>query len=976
MSTLFAVPLARTCIALCPLLLGIALSACFALRRMRVRLMHLQSRLETVAPEQRTERASLSVLEGHWEMDLVGRTFWNSASFQALLGHEAKPLEGSLDLAREMTHPDDYKLAKDVSQRLTERGAPYDVTVRLRTLKGEYRWFRMRGGVSERNAEGQVVRIAGSVQDIHDQKVAEDALREVRARFERAVNGTQDGLWEIDLAQEPPRFWFSARFHALLGYGAGELPDHRGALRELIHPEDVPQYEQSVELLRTQGIVRELELRMRTRAGEYRWCLLRGTPERDIDGRFIRNAGSMRDVTETRAARESLVEAEQAARAAALEARHAADRLEFAQRAGRIGSFDIPLQTGGAPAYLSHTLLELNGVDRLERTPTARDWMNLLEPSDRAQWIEERDAAAREHRPFFREYVLKLPEGGRRWLQTHARFQCDEEGQPQRLLGATIDITGLKEAEQARRGAEARLERILRGTNDGPWEYDVASDSYWLAPAFLEVCGYGPELVPTREAMKQLIHPEDVERQQLAFKHCLQGAEPYDCEFRVRQSDGHYRWFRSRGICELDSQGQPIRVSGALQDISERREYQRALIEAREAAEAANRAKSEFLANMSHEIRTPMNGVIGMTELMLDTGLNSVQRDYAETIRDSAGALLTVINDILDFSKIEAGKLDLELIDMNLRDALEDVARLLAIQAHAKGLELILRIDAGVPEWVVGDPARLRQVLLNLAGNAVKFTARGEVTLTAYVVSSGFDAVMLRCEVRDTGPGIAPERLDALFKPFSQLDASTTRRFGGTGLGLSIVRRLATLMGGDAGVTSELGVGSTFWFTARLKATRAPTHRPNAHNGLADLRALHARILLAEDNPVNQKVARALLERLGVAVEIVANGRDAVEAWLRGGFDLIVMDCQMPEVDGYEATREIRHLEAGGRRTPIVALTANAMKGDEEVCRAAGMDDYLAKPLDGTRLRDCLERHLRLKTNSTCERARQSNRGR
>jgi two-component system, sensor histidine kinase and response regulator len=785
------------------------------------------------------------------------------------------------------------------------------------------------------------------------------------------------------------------------------------------------------------------------------------------------------------------------------EASRSAQRLEFAQRAGRIGSFDLPVEAD-APAYLSQTLLELNELEQLGRPPSASDWLNLLAEEDRRRWLEEYRSAARERRPFFHEYALGLRDGSRRWLEMHAQFQYDSEGRPERFIGAVFDITRLKEAEEARRLAEARLERILRGTRDGPWEFDVGTDSYWLAPHFLKVCGYGPELVPTRAAMKALIHPEDVAAQQAAFQRCLEGHGPYDIEFRVRQSDGGYRWFRSRGICEFDENGKPIRISGALQDVSERREYQRALIEAREAADAANRAKSEFLANMSHEIRTPMNGVIGMTELLLDTPLDAVQLDYTGTIRDSARALLTVINDILDFSKIEAGKLDLECIDMNLRDTLEDVARLLAIQAHAKGLELTVSIDPRVPEVVAGDPARLRQILNNLGGNAVKFTERGEVSLEARLLESRPDGVSIRCEVRDTGPGIACGRLDALFRPFSQVDASTTRRFGGTGLGLSIVKRLAALMGGDAGVTSELGRGSMFWFTARFATASPRAAEPKPRASLPGLRALvvddnetnrrviggqlarwgvqtvsaasgqeclevleaaasagrafevalidyhmpgtdgeelgrqirarphlhptrlvlltsagyrgdarrfaalgfagyllkpvterelagclslvmsssadswrqgeqplvtrhdartlaigeRPRVLLAEDNAVNQKVARVLLEKAGVLVEVVGNGREAVAAFRSGRFDLIVMDCQMPEMDGYEATREIRRLEAGNSRIPIIALTAHAMKGDDEVCRAAGMDDYLPKPVDSERLRSCLERQL------------------
>ena len=952
------------------------------------------------------------------------------------------------------------------------------------------------------NAGGKIVGIRTALLDITDRKRAEDALRESESFQRLLLANLPAGVLIVD---PDTRVIERANNHAaaLFGGTTEQLVGHR------CHSLLCPACEGACPVCDLNQVVENAERTMLRRDGS-RLPILKTVKRFQVNGRekllecFV-------DISERKQAEDALRESE---------ARH---RLLFE------GSRDA-MMTLHPPAWKftasNPAAAEMFGVKDAEEFTRLGPWDLSPErqpdgslSSAKAQ--EAIEAAVRDGQHFFEWTHQRLNGTSFPATVLLARMEIGD----QVFVHATVrDITEQKRAETRLAGVTHRLTLAAQAGGVGIWDFDVTGNSLVWDEQMFRLYGIAQQgSGGAFEAWMNGLHPDDRQRCQDEHEQALRGERDFNTEFRVIWPDASVHSIRALAIVQRDAAGQPLHMIGTNWDITAQkqaaddlREGNRRLAEAieyaqKQAAEAAkaNAAKSEFLANMSHEIRTPMNGLIGMTGLLLDTELDRDQRRYAEIVSASGEALVGIINEILDFSKIEAGKLELEKLDFDLQGLLEDLAASLAVRAHEKGLELLASAAPEVPTLLCGDPGRLRQILNNLAGNAVKFTQKGEVAIRVSLEEENETECRLRFSVRDTGIGIPKDKIGALFAKFTQVDASTTRKYGGTGLGLAISKQLAELMGGEAGVQSEAGKGSEFWFTARLQKGSEQHRKPGSpatnlkgiralivddnatsreilstrmssfsmrpsevEDGPGALQALYraiqendpfqiavidmqmpgmdgetlgrmiradrrladtqmvmltslghrdeasrfqeigfnayftkplrhgelmsalslalaepsatqaaprpiaapgtvrktpglfagrkTRILLAEDNLTNQQVARGILNKFGLSADTVSNGAQALRALASTAYDLVLMDVQMPEMDGIEATRRIRNPQSEVRNhaIPVIAMTAHAMQGDRERCLEAGMSDYVSKPVSPRALSDVLERWL------------------
>ncbi len=793
--------------------------------------------------------------------------------------------------------------------------------------------------------------------------MAEEALKTKRQKLEFVIEGSRLGTWAWNV--QTNKTVFNKIWAAQLGYTLEELaPTTIGTWTRLTHPDDL----QKAKALLTPCLTGELsdyecELRMRHKDGHWVWILDRGrVMTHDADGKPLQMFGTHDDITKRKLAEKRLIERERTLQTIL---QTTADGFWIINSEGRLTEANAAYCS--MSGYSSDEIVQLTIADlEVDETPADTNARIQRILSNGSDIFETRHRAK---------------DGGIFDVEVSVTYLNVDDG---KMICFCRDITGRKCVQAALRESEAKYRALVEYANDIIYTLTPEGVFQYVSPNWTAILGHDPRDVKGCH-FASYVHPDDVATCRTFLEAAVAGGpRPANIEYRIRHLDGSWRWHSSNGSVMRDSEGRVTQCIAIAHDITDRKRMEDALRSANAeleqtvealasanktleeftgAAEAANQSKSEFLANMSHEIRTPMTAILGFSEMLRTEGdlskAPSGRLKAIDTIQKNGNYLLDLINDILDLSKIEAGKLDVDRIACSPIEVLDEVVTLMRVRADAKNLPLQLEYATGIPEVFQCDPLRLRQILINLIGNAIKFTETGSVRVVARIRQRVSKPAIMQIDVIDTGIGMTAEQTSKLFQPFSQADSSTTRRFGGTGLGLVISKRLAEMLGGDIVLHSEAGKGSTFsvmleagelegvkLLTAPEQATDKAKPAP-AVSDAASVR-LDGRILLAEDGPDNQRLISFVLKKAGALVDTADNGQiahdKALAACERGEpFDLILMDMQMPVMDGYEATLRLR---AAGYKGPIVALTAYAMAGDDAKCRAAGCDGYLTKPID------------------------------
>lgn len=897
-----------------------------------------QLKLQSLVLDQITDCVTVTDLQGTI-------TYVNNAEVQAL-GYSQKELAGK-STEKFGDNPERGATQQEILKETLLKGQWHGEVVN-KTSDGREVLMDCRTQVV-RDEKGQAIALCGISTDITERKLQDEKLLKSQSQLSNALNIGKMGHWELDIASGV--FTFSDSFYAIFHTTAKEAGGYYMSIEDyancFIHPEDRHLvYEETLKASEADdpNSSRYLEHRMIYADGNVGYMAVEFFIVKDSKGRTIKTCGINQDITERRQWAEML--------------RLEKDKLTKIADTVPGAICMLGMKSDGLTyfPYASHAIEEVCGFVPEELVKDASSIMNRLFQDDQNRVYQELIESARNLSLWKSEFRYKHPTKGLVWIES--RFIPARESDGSTLwYGIVTDITERKSSENALIHSHNLLSYIVEHTRSAVAVHDRDLNYIYVSQRYRDDYKVKEKDIIGKNHYE--VFPDLPQKWRDVHKRALEGQISSADDDPYFKEDGTVEWTRweCRPWYELDGSIGGIIVYTEV--ITDRKKAEEALLKAKKDAELANSAKSEFLAIMSHELRTPMNAIIGFNEILLDTELNEEQRRYVEIIQKSGKTLLDIIEDILDYSKIEANKLKLETLDFDLLELLDGFVDTMILRATHKGLKLFYSIDSDVPPLLRGDSGRLLQILTNLAGNAIKFTSQGEVTIHVSVDLQEGENILLHFSVKDTGVGIPEDKLAYIFEKFAQIDASNTRRFGGTGLGLAISKRLVEMMGGIIGVFSEVEKGSEFWFTTPLKKqSKAEPVKRVDQEYLIQKHDSDLKILLVEDDIFNQKVAQEMLIKLGFNADVVSNGHEAVKVLETISYDLVFMDVQMPEMDGIEATRLIRDASSAvlNHKIPIIAMTAHATEGDRDRFIDAGMDDYLSKPVTLKTLRELINK--------------------